>query len=76
MRGYLEPLTEVGRFHIALLQLNCPALVAHRIRQRLAILLAEKQRLLELENEQLRATIAAQETHIAHLRRLLGLPPA
>jgi HNH endonuclease len=75
LRGYLEPLTEIGRFHIALLQLNRPALVAHRIRQRLAILLAEKQRLLELENEQLRATIAAQETHIAHLRRLLGLPP-
>ena len=75
-RGYLEPLTEMGRFHIALLQPNRPALVAHRIRQRLTMLLVDKQRLLEFENEQLRATIAAQETHIAHLRRLLGLPPA
>jgi hypothetical protein len=76
LQGYLEPLTEIGRFHITLLQLNRPALVAHRLRRRLIRLLAEKQRLLELENEQFRATIAAQETHIAHLRRLLGLPPA
>jgi HNH endonuclease len=76
LQGYLEPLTDIGRFHITLLQLNRPALVAHRLRRRLIRLLAEKQRLLELENEQLRATIAAQETYIAHLRRLLGLPPA
>lgn len=72
--GHLASLTETGRFHLAVLQLNRPALVAHRLRHRLVTLLAQKQRLLEAENQQLRATIAAQETYIAHLRQLLGLP--
>ena len=74
LTGNAEPLGETGRFHIALLQLNRPALVQQRLRRRLAALIAEKQRLLEAENLQLRATIAAQETYITHLRRLLGLP--
>jgi hypothetical protein len=70
----LEPLTETGHFHIALLQLNRPALVEHRLQQRLVALMAEKQSLLEAENRQLRAIIAALEEYIAHLRQLLGLP--
>ena len=74
MTGRLEPLTETGRFHIVLLQLNRPALVEHRLRQTLIALLVEKQRVLEVENAQLRTTITAQENYIAHLRRLLGLP--
>ena len=63
-----EPLTEIGgRFpHIALLQLSRPALVARGFWQKACHTACEKQRLLELENEQLRATTAAQETHIAH----------
>lgn len=73
--GELEPLTATGRFHIALLQLNRPALLEHRLRRRLAELLAEKQRLSEAENAQLRGTITAQEAYITHLRLLLGLPP-
>ncbi|HUY32450.1 MAG TPA: hypothetical protein VMV69_06685 [Pirellulales bacterium] len=51
----LEPLTETGRFHIVLLHLNRHALVAHRLRQRLAELFAAKRRFLEEENEQLRS---------------------
>ena len=43
LTGRLEPLTETGRFHIALLQLNRPALVEHRLRQRLAALLVRHQ---------------------------------
>ena len=72
--GHLEPLTETGRFFITLLQLNRPALVEHRLRRWLAALLAEKQRILEAENAQLRAIIAAQERYVAHLRQLLGFP--
>jgi len=53
--GMLEPLTETGRFHIVLLHLNRHALVAHRLRQRLAELFAAKRRFLEEENEQLRS---------------------
>lgn len=72
--GRLEPLTDTGRFHIALLELNRPALVALRFRRRLAALVEAKQRLLEAEIGQLRKTIAAQGSYIAFLRRLLGLP--
>jgi hypothetical protein len=73
--GELEPLTETGRFHIVLLRLNRPALVAYRLHRRLAGLLAAKQRLLEVENQQLRSLLAAQERYIAELKRLLGLHP-
>lgn len=70
----IEPLTETGRFHIALLQLNRPALVAHRLQKRLLMLLAEKEQLLQTENVQLRATIRAQEEYLVRMRRWLGLP--
>jgi hypothetical protein len=72
--GHLEPLTATGRFFITLLQLNRSALVDHRLRRSLAALLAAKQGILEAENAQLRVIIAAQETYVAHLRQLLGLP--
>ena len=73
--GQLEPLTETGRFHITLLQLNRPALVRHRLRRRLAELAEERARLLAMENERLRYTIEAQRAYIDRLRRMLGLPP-
>ena len=47
--GRLDPLTETGRFHIALLHLNRPALVSYRLQKRL-IELREARRLL-LEDE-------------------------
>lgn len=71
--GYLEPLTETGRFHVNLLQLNRPALVEHRLKRRLVELLEQKEQLLEAENSQLRVTIAAQKEYIRHLRNLLRL---
>ncbi|MDP6505760.1 MAG: HNH endonuclease, partial [Planctomycetota bacterium] len=40
--GELESLTETGRFHIALLHLNRPSLIAHRKRRRLISLAKEK----------------------------------
>jgi hypothetical protein len=73
--GELEPLTETGRFHILLLHLNRPALVAYRLRRRLAGLLAAKQRFLEAENEHLRRLLAAQARYLAELERLVGLLP-
>jgi hypothetical protein len=73
--GELEPLNETGRFHFALLQLNRPALVEYRLRRLLAVAIAKKQQLLECENAQLRAIIAAQEICIAQLRGLLGIHP-
>ena len=74
--GQLEALTETGRFHIASLQLNRPALVALRIRRRLISLLEAKKLLLETEVAQLRSTIEAQERYIVLLQTLLGLSPS
>lgn len=73
--GEVEPLTETAHFHIALLQLNRPALVAHRLQKRLLVLLMENQSLLEAEISQLRATIQAQAEYLSRLRGLLGIPP-
>jgi HNH endonuclease len=72
--GLLEPLSETGRFHITLLQLNRPALVQHRLAHRLVGMLNEQQRFLEEGIAQLRAIIAAQENHIRRLRHGPGLP--
>ena len=73
--GELQPLSETGRFHIDLLQLNRPALVEYRLRRLLSFAVAKKQQLLEAENAQLRAIIAAQEIYIARLQGLLGIRP-
>ena len=73
--GELEPLSETGRFHIELLQLNRPALVEYRLRRLLSVVVAKKQQLLEAENAQLRAIIAAQEIFIGHLKEVLGITP-
>ena len=73
--GELEPLTDTGKFHITLLHLNRPALVAYRNRQRYFALLAARRELIEAENLQLRAVISAQEQYIALLRHLFELSP-
>ena len=69
--GRLAGITDAGRFHITLLHLNRPALVEHRLRQRLDALLRHKLTLLEAEIEQLRATVHAQDEYIRRLRRLV-----
>lgn len=71
--GEINALTETARFHIALLHLNRPALVANRLQKHLAALLLETQKALEGENAHLRATIRAQEEYLNHLRSLLGI---
>src|SRR5262249_19783428 len=73
--GQVEPLTETGRFHITLLQLNRPPLIALRVRRRLTTLLEAKGQLLEAEITQLRLSLDAGERYIAMLRQWLGLPP-
>ena len=69
--GHLQALTETGRFHIALLRLNRPQLVEHRLARRLQRVLTEKQQLLEQQIVELQKTIAAQERYIAVLEAQL-----
>ena len=69
--GRLQPLTETGRFHMALLRLNRPQLVRHRLGRSLQRVLVEKQHLLEQQIADLRKTIAAQERYIAILEAQL-----
>ena len=69
--GRVDALSETGRFHIALLRLNRPQLIEHRLVHRIQTLLREKQLLLERQNEELRKTIEAQERYIALLEAQL-----
>jgi hypothetical protein len=66
--GYLHGLTPTGAFHIALLRLNRPQLVAHRLARRIQQILEEKIRLLEQQNAELQHTISAQERYLEVLR--------
>lgn len=59
--GQLEPSTETGRFHIALLHLNRPQLVAHRLSQRWHVLVAERNHILQQANEDLHNRVARLE---------------
>ncbi len=72
--GELEALSETGRFHIALLQLNRPALVQHRLVKRLTDLVTARCRLLVNESHELKSNERTQREYIAKLRQLLGLP--
>lgn len=67
--GRLVPLTETGRFHVKLLQLNRPALVEYRLRR---WLWSERQRYLEDKIDMLSSTITGLELQVARLERLLG----
>ena len=66
--GHLQGLTPTGAFHITVLRLNRPQLVAHRLARRLQKILQEKIRLLEQQNAQLERTILAQERYLDVLR--------
>jgi hypothetical protein len=65
--GQLEPLTETGRFHIALLRLNRPQLVQHRLIEQLRKVLERKLELLEKQIHEMEETIAAQTRYISAL---------
>ncbi len=66
--GHVKPLTEIGRFHIAILRLNRAPLVALRLRRRFYELLVDRKRLLDAENSELRAILKAQAKYIARLK--------
>ncbi len=70
--GRLHGLTPTGAFHITVLRLNRPQLVAHRLARRLQKILEEKIRLLEQQNAEMERTIAAQERYLD----VLGTQPA
>jgi HNH endonuclease len=69
--GRLEALTPMGQFHLALLHLNRPALIALRLQRRYAELLAARRDLLEAENRELRAILQSQETYLTRLKSLI-----
>ena len=62
--GRLYGVTPTGAFHISLLRLNRPQLVAHRLAFRLQTVLQEKVHLLQQQNAELRKTISAQERYL------------
>ena len=70
--GHLEPLSETGRFHIALLRLNRPQLVQHRLKEQLRKVLEGKLTMLEQQVHEMEETISAQERYISALEALLS----
>lgn len=66
--GWLEPLTETGRFHALLLRLNRPQLVEYRMHGRLAQLLAASTQLLQEENQALRRSVTVLEEYLRRLQ--------
>ena len=69
--GHVKGLSETGRFHIALLRLNRPQLVVHRLARKIQRMLGENLHLLEQQNADLRKTIEAQGHYIVLLESLL-----
>jgi len=70
--GRLEGRTATGRFHIAALRLNRPALIVHRQRRYLAVLLEARLAQALAENAALRARIARRDLYIASLEERLS----
>jgi hypothetical protein len=73
LTGELEPLTETGRFHIGLLDLNRPQLVAHRQRGWVQSLSDEIRQSLKAELADLRSELRAYARYASQLERLLGI---
>jgi HNH endonuclease len=71
--GELRPLTPTGEFHIRLLHLNRPPLVAHRLAHQAADLLRQRIRLLEEQVEQREQAIQLLNEYIALLIKLISL---
>ena len=69
--AHWHALTNTGAFHIALLRLNRPQLVEHRLIRRIEVILREKYRLLEKQNSELQKTIEAQTQYIQMLEAQL-----
>ena len=69
--GRLEGLTATGRFHIAALRLNRPALIVHRQRRYLAVLLEARLDQALAENKALRERMAQRDLYITYLEERL-----
>lgn len=67
--GTLEPLTETGRFHIALLQLNRPELVRHRLEGHQRTLLKTRLGVLIDRVGTLTSTVTALELEVEKLKQ-------
>jgi hypothetical protein len=62
-------LTASGGFHLFLLRLNRPQLVARRLTRRLGHLFSEAYRLLQSENERLQVRVVLLETYMREVIR-------
>jgi hypothetical protein len=69
--GQIDAISETGKFYIALLRLNRPQLIEHRLVRSIRTIVSEKQRLLEQQNVELQKTIEVQERYIAILEAQL-----
>lgn len=69
--GRLEGLTATGRFHIRALRLNRSALIVHRQRRYLAVLLEARLEQALAENKALRERIAQLNLYITYLEERL-----
>ncbi len=69
--GYLQPLTTTGNFHIALLDLNRPQLVQHRLARQIQRALIEKVASLEEQGKTLQNRFSALEQTIVMLEAFL-----
>jgi hypothetical protein len=69
--GRLVGLTATGHFHIMALRLNRPALITHRQRQYLAVLLEARLEQALAENKALRERIAQRDLYITYLAERL-----
>ena len=67
----LKGLTATGRFHIAALRLNRPALIVHQQRRYLAVLLEARLDQALAENKALQERIAQRELYITYLEEQL-----
>lgn len=70
--GKLHALTETGRFHVAILDLNRPQLVIHRQRKAIRELYRDIEESLTAELAKLEAEIRAYERYVVQLERLLN----
>lgn len=70
--GVLESLTVTGEFHLRLLHLNRPQLIAHRLARQAMKITELRLRLLEEQNEQRAQTIQFLEGYIEFLLQLIA----
>ncbi|MEW6209079.1 MAG: HNH endonuclease signature motif containing protein [Acidobacteriota bacterium] len=75
MTGEIRPLTPTGEFHIRLLHLNRPPLIASRLARQTADLLRQRVRLLEEQIQQREQTLELLNQYITLLVRLVSLAP-